>query len=76
MKPRKAVEESLKPVFYWQNQQLESPHSFIGLLSVGDRWVFLLKFPAQSRTATNTTSDLPGFHWCTLVSWFDGPLCK
>lgn len=42
------------------------------MLAVGDLdlWVFLLRFPAQSCTTTNTTSDQPGFHWCTLVSWF------
>lgn len=40
------------------------------MLAVGNLWMFLLKFPAQSRTTANTTSDQPGFHWCTLMSWF------
>lgn len=40
------------------------------LLAAGNLWVLLLIFPAQSRNATNTTLDQPGFHWCTLVSWF------
>lgn len=57
-------------VFYWRNQQIEFSHSFIEMLAVGHLWMFLLKFPAQSRTITNTTSDQPGFHWCTLGRWF------
>lgn len=76
-KTRKSCRRKLKiQVFCWQNQQIEFSHTYIEVLAVGDLWMLLLKFPAQSRTITNTRSGRLSLVHIGKVVPYTAPLCR